>query len=105
MYTNTKDLSSTQVCDATRVSYRQLDYWLNNGVIPAYHVQLPSGRGSGHHRRWSPDVLAPLTVLHYVTAAFPMPLDTTILADIYIKWSRGVLHLTDDVAITWTVPT
>lgn len=104
MYTNTKDLSSTQVCDATKITYRQLDYWLTNGVIPRDHVDLPDP-GSGRHRNWSPQVVAPLTVLHHVTTAFPTPLDTTILADIYRNWGQGRLRLTADVAITWTVPT
>lgn len=42
---------SSQVCEITGVTYRQLDYWVRTGIV------APSiccgGQGSGTQRRWS----------------------------------------------------
>jgi DNA-binding transcriptional MerR regulator len=44
-------LSSIEVCRLTGVTYRQLDYWVRRDLVRP----VIEARGSGSHRRWSPD--------------------------------------------------
>jgi DNA-binding transcriptional MerR regulator len=44
-------LSTAEVAELARVTYRQLDHWVSRGYLAQSH-QHP---GSGGHRRWSPD--------------------------------------------------
>lgn len=50
-------LSTSQVCAATGLTYRQLDYWVRCGAIePA----VSRASGSGSVRRWAPEQLRQL---------------------------------------------
>jgi DNA-binding transcriptional MerR regulator len=42
--------SSLQVCAVAHVSYRQLDYWTREGLLPEHADPMP---GSGRQRRYS----------------------------------------------------
>lgn len=46
-------LSSPQVCKEVGISYRQLEYWWQNGWIPDQPVSV----GSGRRRLWTPEQL------------------------------------------------
>ena len=51
METTRGGLSSSQVCNLTGLSYRQLHYLVDNGVI----TPAERGHGSGRPHRWAPD--------------------------------------------------
>jgi len=91
-------LTSTQLCTEAGITYRQLDYWLRNGVIPSSYVTDTTG--SGHHRQWDPDVIAPLRVIGQVSAA--VQLSCAQYADIFVIHDHGSYELAPGVTLTWT---
>lgn len=65
----TDELTSRQVCEASGLTYRQLDYWTRIGVL-ADDRQLP---GSGNRRRWTRLDAAVLAVAAQVIALGARP--------------------------------
>jgi DNA-binding transcriptional MerR regulator len=51
--------STQEVADLVGVSYRQVDYWVRQGVL----TPLEDAHGSGTHRRWSDDDLVELRLV------------------------------------------
>lgn len=49
METRRKTLSSVEVCAATGVTYRQLDYWTRTGRVPVADGSPTPGSGSQRH--------------------------------------------------------
>jgi len=104
MYTQTeRGLSSTEMTRLTGLTYRQLDYWIRNGVIPAHWVDNPHG-GSGHHRHWNPDAVRPLQVAGRITRALPRGtnLSSADMKRVLRNWTDGHLDFGDGIHLTWT---
>lgn len=59
-------LSARQVCQAARVTYRQLDYWARNGDLVPY---VPAD-GSGTARRYLPRQVTKARVLALMSDSF-----------------------------------
>lgn len=58
-----------EMCDATGVSYRQLDYWATAGYIPG------GNPGTGENRRWTwPDMEVVGYILTLLDIGFALPL-------------------------------
>ena len=58
-------LSSMDICRATDIAYRQLDYWATAGVITP---TIADTDGKGTPRRWSHDDLTALQTIAQVAA-------------------------------------
>jgi hypothetical protein len=94
--------SSQEICDAAGITYRQLNYWIHNDVIPARYIH--GGEGSGHPRRIDPYVVERLAVLGTITAEFAPGLPVEQLARIFDAYDRGRIQLTDSLRVTWSFP-
>lgn len=53
-------LSSPQACQASGITYRQMDYWVRTGLITP---SFGEAQGSGTSRRWSPEDVVALRVV------------------------------------------
>lgn len=68
--------SSTEVCRATGLTYRVLDYWVRTGVI----TPEINGRGSGSRRGWSDAQFTHLDIMtrvHRVLSTHVSPMVST----------------------------
>ena len=104
MYTNTVGhLSSTEVTRITGITYRQLDYWVRNGVIPPDWVDDPSA-GSGRARRWHPEAIPALQVAGRISRALPRGtnLSSGDMKRVLANWNRGYITFDDGIALSWT---
>ncbi len=52
-------LSSSEICAATNITYRQLDHWVHRGLIVPEH----RSRGQGDYRWFNPGVVDEITEL------------------------------------------
>ena len=105
MYTQTvrETLTTPEVARATGITYRQLDYWLRNKVIPHNWVDN-AHEGSGSHRRWSPEAIAPLRVAGRISRALPTGtnLSSADMKKVLAHWDTGRLEFGDGITLTWT---
>lgn len=67
--TTESSYSTTEVCDAAGVSYRQVDYWCRLGLI---HPSCADARGSGSRRRFCGHDLAIVKVVGAVAGRLPL---------------------------------
>lgn len=74
-----RDWSAARVCAHAGISHRNLNYWINAGII-----DLPDRRmvGSGYHRRFTPYEAAAIRVLAFKKRALDRQL---------AEWSSGAL--------------
>lgn len=91
--------STQRVAEQTGASYRQLDWWTRNDVIPG----APEAPGSGNHRRWPETLLPVISVLARVQTAFDANLPHTVLRRIAEAAFAGEneLELADGVMLRW----
>ena len=77
--------SSTELCAAAHISYRQLDYWTRTGAVTP---SLDEGDGSGTRRGWSTLDVARVAAIAEVARdldALGLDLSVELVADL---WSR-----------------
>ncbi len=64
-------LSTKELCTAADVTFRQLDFWTRNGVIET----VAGGHGSGHYRRYHPNVVPVVRLLGVLSRGMKPPTD------------------------------
>ena len=86
----------------TGLTYRQLDYWARNGVIP-YKYLLAAEPGSGTARRWHPDVITPLSTVARILSGLSVGSNFggRDVKRILLSHDLGSIALGDGVRITW----
>lgn len=101
--TKVRSYSTVEVCEAADLTYRMLDYWAHQGVIPGEHTwwetatgEPRSHGGSGHRRRFAPEAIGHLIVVRRVQNAFTgicghanMGANTDFLAQVYQASMNG----------------
>lgn len=95
------EIGSVELCELTGMTYRQLDYWVRNGVFTAEG----EGMGSGSRRTYDASVIPKIKVLVRVARAFASKdvgqLSTHTYADIFNHADRGYVEVAPGIRITW----
>jgi DNA-binding transcriptional MerR regulator len=96
-------IGSTELCEATGLTYRALDYWCRNGVIP----DGGNAGGSGSRRSFDAAIVPKVRVVAQVAQAFQNKdvgqLSTLTYAEIYENHDEGFIRLANGVCITWPI--
>lgn len=87
-----RTFSTDEVCQASTLSYRQVDYWCRVGVLTPEHDCY----GSGSRRRWS---LQNVAVIRVLAALRPFTSDLTALRKVaglleewpFEEWATGLV--------------
>lgn len=91
-------ISSKQLMSETGLTYRTLDYWVSNGVIPTVGDGSP---GSGGRRKFDKEIVPKVQLMLDVTGAFDHKLTTEMLKRIYNSYEEGIMHLDNDIFLSW----
>ncbi len=95
-------ITTRQLVIASGATYRQLDYWTRQKVIPCYTEPTP---GSGHIRHFEDDgtLVKKIALLSMISKAFYGNPTGDILKRIFDNYDLGFVMLTDDISINWEV--
>jgi DNA-binding transcriptional MerR regulator len=97
-------ISTTELCRETRLSYRQIDYWVTNGLIrPRTEGPNP---GSGNNRRFSVDYIPKLKLAKDIQSTMMARGSRTSLEfirEVLDHFHDGGIKLTEGVLIAWDV--
>ena len=106
MYTQTEEvtLSTPEMSTLTGLTYRQLDYWIRNRVIPANWITDNAQPGSGHHRRWRTEAIEPLIVAARITRQLGKGtnLSSADMARVIRNHTDNYLDFGGGIRLTWT---
>lgn len=96
-------VSATEACEIAHISYRQLDYWLREGVVD----MVDPTPGSGRRRRLPVELVDVLIVLGRVSASLTSyhgawSVSTAVLRRVADNYDRGAIDLGYGVVLTWT---
>jgi hypothetical protein len=100
-------LTSKEVAAISGLSYRQIDYWTNAGILDEYYIHEG---GSGCPRAWKPAIIPVLFVLKDITSAMRTGIERQgrstsmgFLREIVDAYPIGEYVLGAHVKITWVV--
>lgn len=92
-------ITSQRLCELTGATYRQIDYWARNKIIP---TATEEGRGSGSRRQFDKSIVPAVRVLARVSRCLePQSLRLTYKG-LYAAFDKGTLDLGDGIVLTWT---
>lgn len=106
MYTQTEEvtLSTPEMSTLTGLTYRQLDYWVRNRVIPSYWILGDNLPGSGRQRRWRSEAIEPLIVAARINRQLGRGtnLSSADMARVVRNYKDGYLDFGGGIRLTWT---
>lgn len=84
------------------ITYRQLDHWTVNGVIPELPGRFP---GQGYPRRFDEAIVPKVKTIAVIQESFNNTLGTDVLKRIYENHDVGFIILCEDpmITLTWDV--
>lgn len=95
-----KTISSTELCERTGATYRQIDHWCNHGIFPAIEETHP---GSGYNRRFAADIVDRVSLLVKFSTFSRGGIKMSEMKKIYDKYEDGCISIGQGVIITWRV--
>lgn len=100
---NTEQLyTATELCTATGLTYRQLNYWTVVGAIePTLNA---AGSGIGHHRRYHPNLVEPLRAVAALHRALGAGIPTDLVALIVDNYHAGHVDIGGGLLLSWRAP-
>jgi hypothetical protein len=96
--TEQETISSTELITLTGATYRQIDYWCQQGYIHPIGNDTP---GSGKHRRFNPTVVNKVKLIVKISKAFDR--GNSPLGRIAECYEDGEFNMGDGVYLTWDV--
>lgn len=95
MTPTTTMISSQELAVAAGVSYRQLDYWVRQGLI----TPTVDSHGSGSRRAWDPELIPRVKLLGTVSRLLN---DTMLFEKVVNAYESGQIER-DGVTLQWQV--
>jgi hypothetical protein len=92
-------ISSPELVELSGASYRQIDYWCSQGILPV--IDGKNTPGSGGRRHFHKGIVDKVKLLVKISKAFSR--DNSPLQYIMDHYDEGEFDLGDGVYLTWDV--
>lgn len=99
-----KTLTAKQLARKTGFTYRQIDYWTTEGVLPTTNPERRMGKG-GEHRLYDAQLVPKLQRITELSEAFKSPhgggFPLKYAKEILEHWDRGWINIGDSFTLRW----
>lgn len=91
-------ITTRQLCVKTGATYRQLDYWTRQDIVPCEGKACP---GTGNTRYYDEDLEKVVRLLATISKAFQGNPPGVIMKQIVENYDVGFILLSEHVTINW----
>lgn len=97
-------VSSSEFVEQTGITYRQLDYWCRQGILPVASGE--ANPGSGKSRRFDEDLVEKVKLVGRVCKALSKnehhsQISLSLLKKVLDNYDRGYIDLGEDIILGW----